>query len=80
MKMLNLSAAVLTVGLFAVAPAFAQTTPSPAMKQKTQEGGNSDTPCNLVANPTADPDCKNFKQRTQSLVPPVNEDQAAAKK
>jgi hypothetical protein len=79
MKMLNLSAALLTVGLFAVAPAFAQT-PAPATKQKTQEGGNSDTPCNLVANPTADPDCKNFKQRTQSLVPPVNEDQASKKK
>ena len=78
MKMLNLSAAVLTVGLFAVAPAFAQT-PAPATKQKTQEGGNSDTPCNLVANPTADPDCKNFKQHTQSLVPPVNEDAMAAK-
>ena len=79
MKMLNLSAALLTVGLFAVAPAFAQT-PAPSTKQKTQEGGNSDTPCNLVANPTADPDCKNFKQRTQSLVPPVNEDQASKKK
>ena len=78
MNIRNLSAAVMVVASLVAAPAFAQN--GQATKQKTQEGGNSDTPCNLVANPTADPDCKNFKQRTQSLTPPVNEDQAAKKK
>jgi hypothetical protein len=67
MKIQNLAAAVMAAGLLMAAPAFAQTTP--AQKQKTQEGGATGVPCNLVANPTADPDCKNFKQRTQSEVP-----------
>jgi hypothetical protein len=71
MKVQNLAAALMTAGLLMAAPAFAQTTP--AQKQPTQEGGASGTPCNLVANPASDPDCKNFKQKTQSLTPPVNE-------
>jgi hypothetical protein len=70
MKIQNLAAALMTAGLLMAAQAFAQT---PAQKQPTQEGGTTGTPCNLVANPTADPDCKNFKQRTQNLTPPVNE-------
>jgi hypothetical protein len=74
MKIRSLSAALMAAGLLMAAPAFAQSTA--AQKQPTQEGGGSATPCNLVANPGADPDCKNFKQRTQSLVPPVNEDSA----
>jgi hypothetical protein len=53
-------------GFLLAVPAFAQNTP--AQKQPTQEGGAS-TPCNLVANPTADPDCAKFKQRTQNLTP-----------
>jgi hypothetical protein len=68
MKMLNLSAALLTAGLFAAAPAFAQTTP--AQKQPTQEGGGPSErlPCGQPynANSMADPNCK---QRTQSEVP-----------
>jgi hypothetical protein len=74
MKIRSLSAALTAAGLLMAAPAFAQTTA--AQKQPTQEGGGSATPCNLVANPGANPDCKNFKQRTQSLVPPVSADSA----
>jgi hypothetical protein len=70
MNIRNLSAALMVAASLVVAPAFAQN--GQATKQKTQEGGNSDTPCNLVANPT--------KQHTQSMVPPVNEDAMAAKK
>jgi hypothetical protein len=78
MNIRNLSAALMVAASLVAAPAFAQN--GQATKQKTQEGGNSDTPCNLVANPTADPDCRNYKQHTQSMVPPVNEDAMAAKK
>jgi hypothetical protein len=78
MNILKLSAVALTVVLLAAAPAFAQSTA--ATKQKTQEGGTGETPCNLVAHPSSDPDCKNYKQHTQSLVPPVNEDAAQVKK
>jgi hypothetical protein len=67
MKIANLSAAVVAATLFLAVQAFAQSTP--ATKQKTQEGGGLGTPCNLVADPTADPDCKNYKQRTQNLTP-----------
>jgi len=66
MKIMKLSVAVMATGLFLATSAFAQTTP--AQKQRTQEGGEA-TPCNLVANPTADPDCAKFKQRTQTLTP-----------
>ncbi len=70
MKMQNLVAGLMVTGLLMAAPAFAQTTPQgAAQKQKTQEGGATGVPCNLVANPAADPDCKNYKQRTQSLSP-----------
>lgn len=66
MKIMKLSVAVMATGLFlATAPAFAQT----AQKQPTQSEGGGATPCNMVANPSADPDCARFKQRTQSLTP-----------
>jgi len=76
MHNLKLSATLVVATLLMAAPAFAQsTTPK---KQPTQEGGGGPTPCNLVANPTADPDCKNFKQRTQNLAPsPVQATQEA---
>jgi hypothetical protein len=69
MKMLNLSAALMTAGLLVAAPAFAQQ-PAPAQKQPTQEGGGPSArlPCGepYNANSMADPNCK---QRTQSEVP-----------
>ncbi len=67
MKPLTLTIAMMAAGFLMAAPAFAQT--APVQKQKTQEGGATGTPCNLVANPMADPDCKNYKQRTQNLTP-----------
>jgi hypothetical protein len=75
MKIANLSAAVMAASLLLAVPAFAQST---ATKQKTQEGGSGATPCNLVADPSADPDCRNYKQRTQNLTPsPVQATQEA---
>jgi hypothetical protein len=67
MKIMKLSVAVMATSLFLAGSAFAQTTP--AQKQKTQEGGSGATPCNLVADPSADPDCARYKQRTQNLTP-----------
>jgi hypothetical protein len=68
MKVHNLSAALMSVGLFMAVPAFAQTTP--ARKQRTQEGGGGSMPmpCGTPfnASPGGDPDCK---QRTQNLTP-----------
>jgi hypothetical protein len=76
MKIANLSAAVMAASLLLSVSAFAQS--STATKQKTQEGGSGATPCNLVADPTADPDCKSYKQRTQNLTPsPVQAAQEA---
>jgi hypothetical protein len=72
MRIRYLSAAVMTAGLLMAASAFAQSTA--AQKQPTQEGGGATTPCNLAANPSANPDCKNYKQRTEGLVLPVNVD------
>jgi hypothetical protein len=61
MNIANLSGALIAVSLLVASPALAQSTP--ARKQPTQEGR---TPCNLVANPTGDPDCYYLKQRTQN--------------
>jgi len=72
MKLTMLAAVVLVATTLS---AFAQTQPQP-QKQKTQEGGGTSTPCNLVADPSADPDCKNYKQRTQNLTPGTTEDAA----
>jgi hypothetical protein len=65
-----LSAALMAAGLLLASPAFAQT--APATKQPTQEGAPAHPePCSPVenANPAADPDCPQYKQRTQNLVP-----------
>jgi hypothetical protein len=68
MKTFALSRALVTAGfLLTAASAFAQSTP--AQKQPTQEGGGAALPCNLNAAPVNDPDCKNYKQRTQNLSP-----------
>ena len=68
MTTLTLTRALMTAGfLLTAGSVFAQSTP--AKKQPTQEGGATGVPCNLVANPLADPDCKNYKQRTQNLSP-----------
>lgn len=65
-----LSAALMAAGLLLASPAFAQTTS--ATKQPTQEGAPAHAePCTTVenANPAADPDCPQYKQRTQNLSP-----------
>ncbi len=67
MKTLNLARALMASGFLLAAPAFAET--GHVTKQPTQEGGGAALPCNLNANPLKDPDCKNYKQRTQSLTP-----------
>jgi hypothetical protein len=67
MRISNLAVALTAAGLLVTAQALAQSTS--AKKQPTQEGGGGPTPCNLVANPGADPDCYYYKQRTQSLTP-----------
>jgi hypothetical protein len=72
MQILNLSAALLSVGLLMAGPTFAQT--AQPQKQPTQEGAPAYSEhCSLPfnANPAADPDCN--KQRTQSLVPSSNQ-------
>jgi hypothetical protein len=67
MNFMNVSAALMSVGLLMAAPAFAQT--GQAQKQPTQEGGPA-YPINcspsVNANPAGDPNCK---QQTQNLVP-----------
>lgn len=71
MKLMTLSAALMSAGMLIAMPALAQTTQ--AHKQKTQEGGAPAYPidCSSVdnANPTGDPNCR---QRTQNLVPTTN--------
>jgi hypothetical protein len=67
MQILNLSAALLSVGLLMAGSAFAQT--AATQKQHTQEGAPAiSEPCSLPfnANPGADPDCK---YRTQNVSP-----------
>jgi hypothetical protein len=79
MTTLTLTRALLSAGfIVTAASAFAQSTP--AQKQPTQEGGATGVPCNLVANPTADPDCKNYKQRTQNLSPSPEQGMASKPK
>jgi len=66
MKIANISAALMSVGLLIAAPAIAQT-PS-ATKQPTQAWGGLS--CNLVADAKADPECAAYlKQRSQNLTP-----------
>jgi hypothetical protein len=68
MNILNLSAAVMALGLLTAIPAFAET--SPAQKQQTSEGGGASapTPCGLPynANSNADPNCKQQTQESNS--------------
>jgi len=67
----------MVAGLFAAAPAFAQSGSEQGGKQQTQEiGGTTHEPCSLTnnANPSADPSCK---QRTQNLVPSPVQGQTA---
>jgi hypothetical protein len=59
MKIQNLAAALMSIGLLMTAPAFAQSTG--ADKQRTQEGGGfAPLPCALPynADPADDPDCR----------------------
>lgn len=66
MNTLNISAALMSVGLLIAAPAFAQT-PS-ATKQPTQAWGGLS--CNLVADAQADPECAAYlKNKSQDLTP-----------
>jgi hypothetical protein len=81
MNIRDLSAALMAAGLLMAVPAFAA---SPTVqKQPTQEGGGAPIPCNLIANPDADPDCNYLKQRTQNLMPtsvPPNQEAPGQKK
>jgi len=66
MKILNISAALMSVGLLISGPAFAQT--ASATKQPTQAWGGLS--CNLVADAKDDPECAAYiKQRSQNLSP-----------
>jgi hypothetical protein len=59
MKIQNLAAALMAIGLLMTAPAFAQS--AGANKQRTQEGGGfAPLPCALPynADPADDPDCQ----------------------
>lgn len=70
MNIKYLPGAFMAVGLLVASPAFAQT--PPAQRQPTQEGAPAHPePCTLAenANPAADPDCPQYKQRTQNLSP-----------
>lgn len=71
MNLMNVSAALMSLGLLIAAPAFAQTTQ--AKKQHTEEGAPAfGIDCSSVynANPAGDPNCK---QHTQDMVPPAGQ-------
>jgi hypothetical protein len=69
MRALNLVTGFMVAGLFAAAPAVAQSGSEQGGKQRTQEGGGSThEPCSLPynANPSADPNCR---QGAHNLTP-----------
>jgi hypothetical protein len=77
MRALNLATSLMVAGLFAAAPAFAQSGSEQGGKQQAQEiGGTTHEPCSFTnnANPRADPSCK---QRTQNLAPSPMQGQGA---
>jgi len=69
MRALNLATSLMVAGLFAAAPAFAQSGSEQGGKQQTQEiGGSKNEPCSHAfnANPGADPNCQ---QGAQNMAP-----------